>query len=95
MPKQAVPTKPSTPRHEHDCDSCLFLGRQGGEQGERDLYAHEREHGTELIARYGVDGNYSCATVFHLDEALPAWLTHQPYLREAYLRFAHQPYLRG
>lgn len=43
------------PRHTHDCDHCVFLGRWK----EFDLYHHpDIGSGENFIARYGNDGKY-------------------------------------
>lgn len=44
------------PIHEHDCDSCYFLGCHNGE----DLYfcGNEAISGWTLISRYGKHGDY-------------------------------------
>ena len=53
----------ATPRHEHDCDCCRFMGTyDGAECGRKfDLYLCPSEGC--LIARWGVDGEYSCSQV--------------------------------
>lgn len=51
-----------TPRHEHDCSACVFLGRHK----DADLYFHESgiPAFTTVIARYGPDGNYFSGLAF-------------------------------
>lgn len=44
----------STPRYEHDCDRCVYLGQHQ----EHDLYYCEQDAaGRTLVARYGSDGS--------------------------------------
>jgi len=47
------------PRHEHDCDECVFLGRME----DRDLYLHRGTEDT-LIARHGAEGAYHSVEVW-------------------------------
>lgn len=51
-----------TPQHEHDCSSCVFLGRCG----DHDLYFHEGPVPTltTLVARYGERGAYTSGLAF-------------------------------
>ena len=51
-----------TPIHQHDCDECIFLGNHNN----KDLYVHisSRLHGTTVIARHGIEGEYSSGMEF-------------------------------
>lgn len=52
----------SAPRHEHDCDQCVFLGHFG----DADLYFHECANAvqTTVIARVGRRGAYASGLCF-------------------------------
>lgn len=56
-----------TPRFQHDCGKCVFLGRYH----ERDLYFHPGEHPDGLsqtvVARYGDDGPSYTSGLFIAD----------------------------
>ena len=48
------------PQYKHDCSECVYLGNYKN----YDLYVHEHEYLTELIARYSSDGpDYSAEDV--------------------------------
>lgn len=69
--KQANLSKAPIPRHEHDCDQCVFLGPFG----QYDLYFHPNE--PNVVARSGPAGDYQSG-LFAARHLLP--------LREAALR---------
>jgi hypothetical protein len=79
-----------TPRHEHDCEECVFLGRYRGRHagggdafGDADLYfCVQGVDCPTVIARGGGDGPcYSSGLVFPLKH--PGW---HPELDEAFRR---------
>lgn len=51
-----------SPRHEHDCDRCAFLGRFG----DADLYFHPSDYALlrTVVARKGPCQNYVSGMVF-------------------------------
>lgn len=57
-----------TPRHPHDCEGCIFLGRSGKWGfGEYDYYFCEQGYGPPtVIARWGPDGDYKSGIVLGL-----------------------------
>lgn len=73
----ADPSEP--PQFEHDCDSCLFLGRHAHECRAADLYVHCGPGETTVIARYASEGSCYCS-------GLPFSYGMNPALTEARLR---------
>jgi hypothetical protein len=80
-----TPTTPERPRFEHDCESCVFLGRYtrpvaDGTGNRRhpprdhDLYYCAGAHDPTVIARYGSDGPEYASGM----EIARAFLTDQP-----------------
>ena len=56
----------STPKHEHDCDNCIFLGNYLWEHDniDYDIYICIRKNSRykSFIARYGINGDYMSAS---------------------------------
>lgn len=44
------------PRHEHDCEKCIFLGHLN----DLDIYKCGKNRNLNYIARFGDDGQYGC-----------------------------------
>jgi hypothetical protein len=65
------------PQHKHDCDTCVFLGRDGV----YDLYFHEgsRPLMTTLIARDGPDGEYCSGLAFSVPYKMVGGGVHPPF----------------
>lgn len=68
-PEVEHPEPPETPRFEHDCEECIFLGRNADQHGEFDMYycPKNRKAGGlgSVIAREGdEDENYGSLPVY-------------------------------
>ena len=55
----AIPLKP---RHEHDCESCRFLGQLA----QYDIYVCPQGGHPTIVARHGRDGEYFSGAEFEL-----------------------------
>lgn len=59
--------------HTHDCEECVFLGHALGLDGaQNDVWLHNGEHQTDLLIRFGQEGDYMSYDLSHAwEDQLP------------------------
>ncbi len=60
-----------TPRYDHDCPCCIFLGKEE----QYDLYYCRQMGMPTVIARFGPDGDYLSGMSFAVDGSVPVLTT--------------------
>lgn len=76
-----------TPKYDHDCKKCVFLGNFTDDEIDYDLYvcSHEFPFIDTLIGRYSSDGPDYCSGVYFIKTIAPIGEAYKRSLEKGYI----------